>query len=244
MVKAELVTFANDADLARSAAGAWLDQIDTANHAGKLHCVALSGGRIAAKFFASVVEQATACALSFARVHFFWADERCVPPDDLDSNFRLAREHLLGPLRISESRIHRVRGEESPDVAARASEADLRRIVPLNQNGQPILDLILLGLGEDGHVASLFPGEPEEIAVGKAVYRAIADSPKPPPKRITLGYFTIAAAHKVTVLASGAGKEAALRASLDPAGRTPLARVLRLRDRTDRTEILTDIPVK
>ena len=96
----------------------------------------------------------------------------------------------------------------------------------------PVLDLVLLGMGEDGHVASLFPGEPETVMASKEVYRAVTNSPKPPPNRVTLGYPAIAAAQHVWVLVSGAGKERALRESLEPSGRTPLARVLRLRRQT------------
>ena len=184
----ELISFATADELARTVAGKWLDEIESANRAGKRHCVALSGGRIAQKFFASVVEQAKARAVSFETVHFFWADERCVPPDDTESNFRLANELLFAPLKISESQIHRIRGELPPETAAAQAAAELRRFASSNANGQPVLDLIFLGMGEDGHVASLFPDEMEIAGSDKAVYRAVNNSPKPPPNRITIGY--------------------------------------------------------
>ena len=76
----------------------------------------------------------------------------------------------------------------------------MRRIMPLNADGQPMLDLIILGMGEDGHVASLFPGEAEATRADAAVYRAVKNSPKPPPRRVTLGYAAIAAARQVWVL--------------------------------------------
>ncbi|MGO9201590.1 MAG: 6-phosphogluconolactonase [Limisphaerales bacterium] len=100
-------------------------------------------------------------------------------------------------------------------------------------------DLLFLGMGEEGHVASLFPGEPEETAASQAVYRPVT-VPKPPPRRITLGYPAICAARQVRVLAAGPGKASALRQSLDPAGNTPLARVLKQRPHT---RILTDAPI-
>jgi 6-phosphogluconolactonase len=231
-------SFASDVELARSAAKAWLDQIDAANRAGKLHCVALSGGRITRTFFSSTVEQAKARNVSFERVHFFWADERCVPPDDPESNYRLAREGLFVPLNISERQIHRLHGEDPPEAAARAAEAELREVVTPDPRGRPALDLVFLGLGEDGHVASLFPGEREEIAASDALYRAITNSPKPPPNRITLSYSAIAAAQSVWVLVSGQGKEQVLRNSLAPGGRTSLARILKQRRLT---EVYTDI---
>ncbi|HSY75129.1 MAG TPA: 6-phosphogluconolactonase, partial [Dongiaceae bacterium] len=80
----ELISFANADELAARAASAWLDEIAAANHAARPHCVALSGGRIALKFFTSVVAQTRARELSLGLVHFFWADERCVPPDDAE----------------------------------------------------------------------------------------------------------------------------------------------------------------
>jgi 6-phosphogluconolactonase len=113
----ELISFASADELASRAASAWLNEIEAAKRAGKTHCVALSGGRITQKFFAATVEQAKARAVSFERVHFFWADERCVPPTDPESNFKLASEFLFAPLKISANQIHRIRGEDSPQAA-------------------------------------------------------------------------------------------------------------------------------
>src|SRR5277367_1160804 len=114
----ELISFANADELAARAASAWLDEIAAANHAAKPHCVALSGGRIALKFFTSIVAQTRAREISLGLVHFFWADERCVPPDDAESNFKMTNELLFAPLKISDNHIHRIHGEGSPEVAA------------------------------------------------------------------------------------------------------------------------------
>ncbi len=225
----ELISFANADELARAAAGAWLDEIEAANRAGKKHCVALSGGRITQKFFAATVEQARTRAVSFECVHFFWADERCVPPTDPDSNFKMANELLFAPLNIAAEKIHRLRGEDSPSAAVKFAEAELCRIAPQNQNHQPILDLILLGMGEDGHIASLFPNAAVKILDISAPFLVVENSPKPPPTRISLSYKMIFAAKNVWILVSGAGKESALRESLSPCGRTPMARVLQSR---------------
>ena len=227
----ELISFANADELAARAASAWLDEIAAANHAARPHCVALSGGRIALKFFAAIVEQTKAREISLGLVHFFWADERCVPPDDAESNFRAAHELLFAPLRINDVQIHRIHGEDSPEIAAQKAMMDICHVVPKNSAGQPVLDLIFLGMGEDGHVASLFLGQIEGT-FPKAVYCTIKNSPKPPPDRISLSYETIAAAREVWVLASGAGKEAALRESLSPSGKTPLAKVIQSRPQT------------
>ena len=225
----ELLSFASADELARAAAGAWLDEIEAANRAGKQHCVALSGGRIAQKFFAAVVEQNKTRKISFDGVHFFWADERCVPPTDPDSNFKMASELLFLPLNISAEKIHRLRGEDTPSVAVKIAESELCRIAPRNENHQPVLDLIFLGMGEDGHIASLFPDSPANILDIAVPFLVVENSPKPPPTRISMSYKTIFAAKNIVILVSGAGKEAALRTSLQPDGRTPLARVLQSR---------------
>ena len=121
----DLISFATADELAHAVASAWLDEIEAANRAGKTQCVALSGGRIAQKFFAAVAEQARTRAVSFGRVHFFWADERCVPPDDPESNFHLAKELLFAPLKIGDAQIHRIHGEDSPEAAAKAASTEI-----------------------------------------------------------------------------------------------------------------------
>lgn len=234
----ELIRFASPDELASDAAKAWLDAIEFANRMGAAHDVALSGGRITQKFLASVVEQTKARKISLSRVNFFWADERCVPPSDPESNFKTANDLLFAPLKIPPEQIHRIRGEEGAETAAKKAEAEIRSVVGSNSHDQPVLDLIFLGLGEDGHVASLFPSEPESWVSDKAVCRAIHNSPKPPPDRVTIGYQTIAAARQVWMFASGSGKESALRDSLSPTGKTSFARVLKLRSDT---KIFTDI---
>ena len=222
----ELLTFADADALARAAAGAWLDEIEAARRAGKPHCVALSGGRVAQKFFTATVELNRSRKISFADVQFFWADERCVPPTDPESNFKLANDLLFLPLNISAERIHRLRGEESPQTAVNIAETELCRLAPHDGHQQPILDLIFLGMGEDGHIASLFPNSPANFLDTSASFLAVENSPKPPPTRISLSYKAIFAARNIWVLVSGAGKEAALRESLSSAGNTPLGKVI------------------
>ncbi len=218
--------FATDRELAAAAAAAWLAEI--ASVKGPLpHLVALSGGRITLKFFDAIVAATAARGSSLDNVEFFWADERCVPPTHSESSFGAAEKAFFRPLAIAPERIHRIRGEESPEFAAQQAEAELCRLAPLNSDGQPVLDLVFLGVGEDGHVASLFPGEPAALMADPSIYRVVRNSPKPPPVRVTLGYLALAAARKIWVLASGAGKESALRESLASNGNTPLARVLR-----------------
>jgi 6-phosphogluconolactonase len=238
MKNIELIHFPTDDELAQAVAGAWLTEVEAETCGDKSHYTALSGGRSAKKLFSAVAEQIKAKTVPLKAVHFFWADERCVPADDAESNFADARRLLFEPLKISGDRIHRICGEEPPEIAAAKAAAEMCRVVPCNAERQPMLDLILLGMGEDGHVASLFPGEAESLVADKTVYRAVKNSPKPPPNRVTLGYAAIAAAREVWVLVFGLGKAAALRESLAPSGQTPLARVLQSRSHT---RIFSDI---
>jgi 6-phosphogluconolactonase len=229
MKNVELLSFATPDELARAAAGAWLDEIESARRAGQSHSVALSGGRIAQKFFAATATLAVARKTSFASVQFFWADERCVPPSDPESNFRLAEECLFTPLHITSGNIHRLRGEDAPQVALKIAEAELFGAVRKDLEQQPILDLIVLGMGEDGHVASLFPHAIAKNMDISVPFLVVEDSPKPPPLRLSLSYKAIFGAKSVWVLVSGTGKAPALRASLSGKAPTPLAQIINAR---------------
>lgn len=248
MKKFELISFATADELASQVAAAWLDEVEKARQSHKPYSVALSGGRITQKFYAAVVELAETRRTgdgdtpSFPdNVHFFWADERCVPPDDPESNFKLADELLFRPLKIAANQVHRIHGEDPPATAVKAAEAELRRIALPGENGLPVLDLVFLGMGEDGHVASLFPNAPAEALNHPGPFLFVKDSPKPPPRRVSISYATIAAARGVWVMISGAGKEQALGESMDFSGKTPLARVIQFRQIT---RIFSDIRPK
>ena len=238
----ELLSFASADELAAAAASAWLDEIESAGRAGRLHCVALSGGRITQNFFRQTVKQAVAKKISFAGVHFFWADERCVSPTDPESNFKMADELLFQPLKISTENLHRLRGELPAKLAVKLANEEYQKIFPVNKAARQnrALDLIFLGMGEDGHVASLFPHVGTTALNWADPFLAVENSPKPPPERISLSYAALTAARRVWVLVSGAGKAAALRESLCAGGRTPLARVLQSRSNS-KTKIFSDI---
>ena len=229
-----LHVFADAAAMAESAASRWLELLGQRNP-GHPFTVALSGGRTPRVLYAETVKQALDKMASFEDVHFFWGDERCVPPDAAESNFLIAAEHLFAPLRIAEEQIHRIKGESDETFAVNQADSEICRVAELNGKGQPVLDLVFLGIGEDGHVASLFPHDTEAFE-SCAVYRAIT-GPKPPPRRITLGYPALIEARAVWVLASGKGKSDILRSSLADDNSTPLARVLSSRTHT---EIFTD----
>jgi 6-phosphogluconolactonase len=226
----ELVTFASVEALARGVAQRWLDELAAAPQ-GQAYCVALSGGRVARNFFGAVADLGRAPPQLFANVHFFWADERCVPPDDAESNFWLAQKSLFLPLAIPPERIHRICGEAEPAEAATSATRELRRLAPADAAGNPVLDLVFLGMGEDGHIASLFPNAPEFVSESPAVYYPVT-GPKPPPRRITMSFAALSAAKKAWVIISGQGKKQAFSASLAKEGRTPLAQLLQQRTAT------------
>lgn len=193
--------------------------------------VALSGGRVAATFQRIAGKLAIEQGFEWTGIEFFWGDERCVPPDHSDSNFRAANDALLIPCRIPIGQIHRLRGELAPADGARLATEELARNCPINAEGWPVLDLVFLGMGEDGHVASLFPNTPHESAYSRAWVIPVI-GPKPPPQRLSLTFGVLAAAREVWVLASGADKGSALKTSLLENGDTPLAQLLKLRSKT------------
>lgn len=236
MEKLELHQFVDSLTLAKTVAINWLEEVARTGHKGLRHSVALAGGRIARSFCEAAAEHAVLRKNSFAHVHFFWGDERCVPPTDSESNFALAEKHLLKKISVPAGNVHRIHGEEGPVEAAKLAEAEL---IKFADSKNPSLDIVLLGMGEDGHVASLFPDELQEVRSNPAIYRHVV-SPKPPPNRVTLGYSTIAAAKQVWVLASGSGKKEALLESISKTGQTPLAQLIRMRSHT---KLFSDIVV-
>ena len=132
--------------------------------------------------------------VEWGRVSLLFGDERCVHPDHPDSNYRMVRETLLS--RVAPATVHRIPAELGPDEAASAYANVIAGLVPL--------DVVLLGIGEDGHTASLFPGHPELEADGWAV--GVRNAPKPPPSRVTLTFKALRGARRVIILATGAGK--------------------------------------
>jgi 6-phosphogluconolactonase len=153
-------------------------------------------------------------------VDWWFGDERCVAPDDPDSNYRTVKETLLAAAAIPVERVHRLRGEEPPALAAAVYEAELKREIPATAAGAPVLDVALLGLGEDGHMASLFPGNPALRVTDRLAVPVVAV--KPPPNRITLTLPVFLSARAVLILATGAGKaDAVTRVLAGPDPATP-----------------------
>ncbi|HYN23383.1 MAG TPA: 6-phosphogluconolactonase, partial [Thermoanaerobaculia bacterium] len=145
--------------------------------------VALSGGSTPGAFHKRLTRRPHRSGVNWKKVLFFWGDERCVPPADERSNYRMAKETLLDPLRIPPANVFRMEGEREPSAAAAAYEAILREQFP--DAGQfPCLDLALLGIGSDGHAASLFPGSP--ALAEKSKWAVSTHAPGAKERRITL----------------------------------------------------------
>ncbi len=208
----------------------WIRFLKLASKSKEPVCLALSGGRIAPELFKSFAEVTTNHFgdVSQVNLHFFWADERCVQTDSPESNFNIANRYLFQPLKINSEQIHRIRAELEPKTAAALAT---KEFVQIKKNRQ-IFDLIILGMGEDGHVASLFPQEPEELINDKSIYRNVV-AVKPPPNRITLGYLPIINAKSVWVVISGENKSDAFANSLPPHFKTPLGKILKARKSTN-----------
>jgi len=142
--------------VARAGADRFVATAQRAIAANGRFSVALSGGSTPKRTYQILADQPYRDALDWARVHIFFGDERCVPPDDEQSNYRMAREAMLSHVPIPEANIHRMRGELDSAEAGRLYETELRAFFA--GAGWPRLDFVMLGMGDDGHTASLFPG--------------------------------------------------------------------------------------
>lgn len=188
--------------------------------------VSLSGGSTPRAMHARLAS-ANRGAIDWSRVDFYWSDDRLVPAGDPDSNYRMARETLLDPLGIDPARVHRILGESADaGAAATAYARDLEASVPI-EGGVPVFDLVLLGIGADGHTASLFPFTPALDVSDRWVVPGRA--PRPPLDRVTLTFPVIHAARAVRVLVTGADKRdtlaEVLHGTADPR-RLPAQRIM------------------
>jgi len=182
--------------------------------------VALSGGSTPAGLYRQLVQYEWVQRIDWSRTHIWFGDERCVPPDHPDSNFRMAHELLLTSVGTPQDQVHRMAGEQPPAQAAAAYARTLDETLPHAQ-GLPCFDLVLLGLGPDGHVASLFPGTAalgERTALTTAVF-----VPRLAAWRISLTFPVLENARHVMLMVAGAGKADVVRQALcGPVGTEPL----------------------
>jgi 6-phosphogluconolactonase len=196
------------AELAEAAAAWTADHISTAVAQRRACYLALAGGETPRGCYERLAKPPYRDALPWQSVFVYWSDERQVPLDDPTSNYAMAKAALLDHVPIPPEQVFPLVGDPTPA---------LRRL-PANDNGWPRFDIIHLGLGEDGHTASLFPGNPA-LREAKALVAQVHNAPKPPPERLTLTLPVLNAARAVLFMVQGASKKDALARVLrrDPA---------------------------
>jgi 6-phosphogluconolactonase len=188
--------------------------------------VALSGGSTPKGLYSRLAQAGYRERIPWCGIHFFWGDERCVPPDHPESNYRMVYESLLSKIDVLAENVHRMKGEKEPAVAAAEYEAELKNCFNLPAGSLPRFDLVLLGIGEDGHTASLFPGsdaldETERLVVAPFVEKLGAH-------RLTLTLPVLNHAAQIDFLVAGQSKGDVLKELLEVKGessRLPAARI-------------------
>ncbi|HXM44418.1 MAG TPA: 6-phosphogluconolactonase [Bryobacteraceae bacterium] len=163
--------------------------------------LAVSGGSTPKLLFQSFI----ASGFPWQRVHLFFVDERCVPPDNAESNYRLANENLIAPAHIPPDQVHRIHGEIQPEAAAQQYVDDIRNFFGLEEGELPHFDVVQCGMGPDAHTASLFPGE-ASIEDRESIAGAVYVQKMPDKWRVTLLPGTLLAAKNTVFLVTGADK--------------------------------------
>ncbi len=171
--------------------------------------MALSGGSTPSVFFQTLARKAQLISLPWDRLHLFWGDERCVPPDHPESNYGMTRQLLLSRVPIPATNVHRIFGENEPEKEARRYAREMKQYVPMSANGLPRFDWILLGLGSDGHTASLFPGDIPKVEPDGLC--AVTIHPASGQRRITISMPVIKNAGRVSFLVTGKQKATIVR---------------------------------
>jgi 6-phosphogluconolactonase len=202
-MKPEIVVLPDSETLAHEAARSLaVLAIEAVDSRGRFS-VALSGGSTPRALYRLLAEEPYRGQIPWAGVHLFWGDERCVPPDDPGSSFRAADEAFISRVPLPPDNVHRVRGELAPEVAARAYANELDDFFC---GPHARLDLVLLGLGEDGHTASLFPGSDALQETRRLTAAVEAHYQDRPTGRVTLTLPAINTARHVLFLVSGSDK--------------------------------------
>jgi 6-phosphogluconolactonase len=203
-------------DLATTVAGAFLRLVTVRQSAGDVPQVALTGGSIADKIHREIARLGPGTDVDWSRIDFFWGDERFVAPDSDDRNAKQAREALLDAVGVDPARVHEIPSTADEDTvgAAAAAYSDTVRSA-----GAWNFDLLMLGVGPDGHVASLFPGFPQ-LRVDDTIAVGVTGSPKPPPERVSLTFAALNRSDEVWFVVSGEDKAEAVGRALaaQPAG--------------------------
>ncbi len=201
-MKPELRIFHDSERLSRHAANLFVEQSHRALLEQTRFLVALNGGNTPTRLF-QLLASDYRDQVDWNKVHVFWGDERCVPPDDAGSNFRQADELLLRNVAIPESNIHRVLGELDP-VSASKKYAEVLKTFTESNLDFPRFDLVYLGMGEDGHTASLFPNSP--VQVSEPVIAVTANYQDRPANRVTMTQLVFNQARMIVFMATGEKK--------------------------------------
>jgi 6-phosphogluconolactonase len=180
----------------------FIEMIHKVNRTKQNIHIALSGGNTPQLFFKRLAKSGN--QLSWQNVHFYWGDERCVPPEHPDSNFGTSKKHLFDKIKIYSNNLHRIYGENDPNSEAERYGEHILHCIQRHENNYPIFDWIILGLGEDGHTASIFPGDIPVIQSTKIC--TVASHPQTDQKRVTLTLPVINRAERITFLVSGHNK--------------------------------------
>ncbi|HET8890781.1 MAG TPA: 6-phosphogluconolactonase [Candidatus Angelobacter sp.] len=202
----------DSATLARVAAQEFQRLAETGIQERGRFSVSLSGGNTPRAVYSLLAEEHK--ELPWEKIHIFFGDERHVPPDHPDSNFRMANESLLSKVPIPENNVHRIRAELEPEAAAKDYDEQLTEFFHLNRHDWPRFDLVFLGLGDDGHTASLFPGSSALTDVSNRVAANWVE--KLQTFRITLTFPVLNHAAEVAFLVSGESKAQILSVVLSP----------------------------
>lgn len=202
-----LVPFADAEEISRAAAREFVRQARSAIQARGLFTTALSGGSTPKRLFQILAAPPFRSQVDWSRVHLFWGDERCLPPDNPESNYHTAAEALITKVPLLPANVHRLEAERSDrDAAANDYQATLARVCGVNATSEPpALDLVMLGMGPDAHTASLFPGN-AALGETKRWVVPVHNAPKPPPDRISLTVPILNRARTVLFLVGGADK--------------------------------------
>ncbi|MEZ5079870.1 MAG: 6-phosphogluconolactonase [Thermoleophilia bacterium] len=217
-MKPEVIVVPDGLALADEAAER-VEALAVASSTEKPATVSLAGGRTPRVAYQHLGSR----CVPWARLQLFFGDERLVPPDDEASNYRLAREAFLERMAVPPTAIHRIKGELAPDDAAAAAEAEVREVMGVPPGVIPRLDLCLLGIGPDGHTASLFPDDPV-LDVTDRLMVPVHRPEMPEPWRVTMTMPFINASRRVLFLVDGAEKADVVTRAIEgdpsiPAGR-------------------------
>jgi 6-phosphogluconolactonase len=207
---AQVVVLDDAASVASEVASRLLALLEEVQDAGGVPQIGLTGGSIADAIHREVARRAADCSVDWSRVVVWWGDERFVDSGSADRNAGQAREAFLDALPLDPARVHEVPAADQADTAEAAASAYSQA---LRRHGAGSFDVLMLGVGPDGHVASLFPGHPA-LLVDDRVAVAVHDSPKPPPDRVSLTFDALNRSAAVWFVASGEGKAAAVASAL------------------------------